>query len=142
MLAAVATELVGAREAFPAALVVTHVRLLPRVLPDVHLEVGELQVALGAARVEADKWFPLFFSLGHDCLSTDELRWLGHLLSDLRDDEGRLGRHGHVDGAGSVVLVRIGWDAVGHYLDRQCRGLGVVLHVGRVLHEDRVLVDW
>ena len=87
VLPAVSAELVGSREPLPAPLVVADVRLLPRVLPDVHLEVRQLQVALGAARVQTDKRLSLLFGLGHHSLCADEL-W--RLLSDLRDDEGWL----------------------------------------------------
>lgn len=64
VLAAVAPELVRAGEPLPASLMVTDIWLLTSVLPDVHLEVGELQVALGAARVEADKRLSLLIGLG------------------------------------------------------------------------------
>ena len=56
---AVATQLVGSREPLPAPLVVTDVRFLSGVLPDVHLQVRELQVALGAPRVETHEGFAL-----------------------------------------------------------------------------------
>lgn len=87
VLPAVSTQLVGAGEPLSAPLVVAHVRFLTRVLADVHLEMGELQVALGAAWVEANEGFSLLLGLGHDALSIDELR---ALLSQLRDDKGRL----------------------------------------------------
>ena len=90
VLAAVSTKLIRSGEPLPAPLVVTDVRLLPSVLADVHLQVGELQVALGAARIEAYKRLSLLLSLGHDGVCVDQLRWLRHLLSDMRDDESRL----------------------------------------------------
>ena len=63
VLPAVSTKLVRSREPLPATLVVTNIRFLARVLPDVHLEVGQLQVALGASRVEAHKRFSLLLGL-------------------------------------------------------------------------------
>ena len=46
-----------------------------------------------------------------------------------------------MDGAGSIVLVRVNWGAVGHDLDRESRRFGVVLLDVVVLHGDAVLVD-
>lgn len=121
MLPAVTTQLVRARKPLPTPLVITDVGLLPRVLPDVHLQMGQLQVALGASRIETDKWFSLLLCLGHDGLCADQLRRLGHLRSYLGDDEGRVAGHGHVDGVGSFVFVSISWSSVHprHDLDRQ-----------------------
>ena len=76
VLAAVSPELVGSREPLPAAVVLTHVGLLTGVLPYVHLEVRELQVALGAAGVQANERFPLLLGF----------RWCLPLLPSLRDD--------------------------------------------------------
>ena len=87
---AVSTKLVRSRESFAATLMVADIRFLPSVLTDVHLQVGKLQIAFGAAGIEAHKRLSLLLRFGHNGLSTDELRRLWHLLSDLWDDEGRL----------------------------------------------------
>lgn len=97
VLAAVSTELIRARKPLAAALVIADVGLLSRVLPDVHLQVGKLQVALGAAGVETDKGFPLFLGFRSGRLLSDEgpglvLDWLSHL----RDDKSRVRGHGHL----------------------------------------------
>jgi len=63
VLPAVPPQLVGAREPFAAPLMVTDIGLFSGVLPDVHLQVRELQVPLGASRVEADKRLPLLLRL-------------------------------------------------------------------------------
>ena len=124
---------------------IADIRLLPSVLPDVHLQMGQLQVALGTARVEAHKRLSLLLGFGHDGLCTDELRWLRHLLPDLGNDEGWLRRHGHVDRTGAVVLVRIDRTAVGHDLHGERRWLCVtvvLVHVGGGLDQATGLVDW
>lgn len=63
VLSTVSTKLVRARKPLPAALVIADIWLLPGVLPDVHLEVGQLQIALGAAGIEADEGLPLLLGL-------------------------------------------------------------------------------
>ena len=55
VLAAMATELVRSRKPFAAVVHFAGVRLLPSVLTDVHLEMGELHVAFGAPWVQADE---------------------------------------------------------------------------------------
>ena len=57
VLAGMASELVGSAEALSTALDLTGIGLLSSVLADVHLEVGELHVALGATRVQTHKGF-------------------------------------------------------------------------------------
>ena len=64
VLAAVSSELVRTRESLSTAIMLTDVGLFTGVLPNVHLEVRELEVSLGAAGVETDEWFPLLISLG------------------------------------------------------------------------------
>ena len=99
---------------------VTDVRLLSRVLPDVHLEVRELKVALGAAWVEAHKRLSLLLGLGvHLGLSGNHMT---RLVPDLRDDEGGMSRHCHLDGCSTFVHVSIGRDTgccVGNDLERK-----------------------
>ena len=128
MLPAVSAKLVRAREPLPTTLVITDIGLLPRVLPNVHLQVGQLQVALGASWIETDERFPLLLCLGHHGLCADQLGWLRHLRSYLRDDECRVTRHGHVDWVGSLVLVCVSWGTVhpGHNLNRQSSWSGEV----------------
>ena len=101
---------------------VADVRLFASVLPDVHLEVRQLKVALGAAGVEAHEWFSLLFGLSrrHLRLSCDHMTRL--LLPDLRDDEGRVSGHCHVDGSSTLVHVSVGWDtsgSIGYNLEGQ-----------------------
>ena len=134
VLAAVPPQLVRAGESLATALVLADVRLFAGVLPDVHLEVGQLEVALCASRVEADKWFSLLLCLGDGVLLTDERALLLHVRSDLRHDERRVGRHCHLSGRGTVVLKVVCWHAlkVGRNMlwgiaDRNCACL-----VGRV----------
>ena len=64
VLAAMSSQLVRARETLSTTFMLAHVRLFSGVLPDVHLEVRELEVSLSAARVQANEWLPLFISLG------------------------------------------------------------------------------
>ena len=64
VLAAVSPQLVRAGESLATALVLAHIGLFSGVLPDVHLEVGELEITLGAARVQADEWLSLLIVLG------------------------------------------------------------------------------
>ena len=129
---AVSSQLVGAGESLAATLVIADVRLLSRVLPDVHLQVRELEVALGAAGVETDKRLSLFlrFSSGR-LLSDERARLVLHWLSHLRDDEGRVRGHGHLHRGGALELVGIGGETrwVGHQLQRDGDGLvgGLVL---------------
>lgn len=106
MFSAVASQLVGPGEPLSAALVVTHVRFLTCVLPDVHLEVRKLQVPLGATRVQTHKWLPLFLGL-HGLLLTNQV---SSLLSDLWHDESWVGRHSHLDWRGTLVYMSIGWN--------------------------------
>lgn len=72
VLAAVSPELVRTRETLATAIVLTDIGLFTGVLPNVHLEVRELEVTLGAARVETDEWLPLLISLGVVSWSSDE----------------------------------------------------------------------
>ena len=72
VLPAVPPELVGPREPLATPLMVADVRLLSRVLPDVHLQVGQFQVPLGAAWVEADEGLPLLLGL-HVLLLTNQV---------------------------------------------------------------------
>lgn len=121
VLPAVSAKLVRARESLPTTLVIADVGLLPRVLPNVHLQVGQLQVALGASRIETDERFPLLLCLRHHCLCADQLGRLRHLRSYLGNDERWVAGHGHVDGVGSLVLVCVSWGTIhpGHDLNRQ-----------------------
>lgn len=80
VLAAVSSELVGAGEALAAALVLAHIGLFTSVLPDVHLEVRELEVTLGAAGIEADEWFTLLVVLGGGHGLADEAAVRGHAV--------------------------------------------------------------
>lgn len=102
---------------------VADVWLFTSVLPDVHLQVRKLQVALGAAGVEAHEWFSLLFGLscGHLRLASNHLSVL--LVPHLWNDESRVSRHSHLDGSGTLVHVSIGRDAscsVCDNLKRQC----------------------
>lgn len=114
---------------------IADVRLLPCVLADVHLEMGKLQVALGAAGVEADKGLSLLFGLGGVCLlpNQDVRLLLLHVLSWLGDYEGWVGRHGHLQWRSSLVPVSVSGDSVWESnVQRVCRGLGgrVGSHLG------------
>ena len=89
--------------------------------------MGELQVALGASRVETDERLSLLLGFSSGCLLSDEhprlvLDWLSHL----RNDEGRVGGHGHLPWRGSLEFVGIGWESsvVCHQLERDCDGFG------------------
>lgn len=104
VLAAVSTELVRSGEPLATPLMVTHIWLLSGVLSDVHLQVGELEVAFGAARVEADKWLPLLVNLWL-WRSNEAGGLLVHALGHLRQDEGRVSRHCHLDWSCSLVEV-------------------------------------
>ena len=111
VLTAMSSQLIGSREPFPAPVVIADVRLFPGVLSDVHLKVRELQVTLGATRVETDKWFSLLFCLGVHLWLT----WGHHvsgLVPYLGNDEGRVSRHSHLNRSGALVHVSIGWDAI------------------------------
>ena len=109
---AVPSQLVGPRKPLSAALVVADVRFLTSVLPDVHLEMRELQVAFGAAGVEADERLSLFFGFGGVCLLANQCTGLlVHGLSDLWDYEGGIRGHGHLERAHSIEIVRIGRNA-------------------------------
>ena len=57
VLAGMASELVGSTEALSTAFDFAGIGLLSSVLADVHLEVGELHVALGATRVQTHEGF-------------------------------------------------------------------------------------
>lgn len=72
---------------------VADVGFLARMLPDVHLKVRELQVSLGASRVQADEWLSLL--LGLCCLLLADQ--VAGLLSDLGHNESWVGRHCHLD---------------------------------------------
>ena len=69
---------------------ITDIWFFTGVLPDVHLEVRQLKVSLGAARVEAYKWFSLLFGLscGHLRLASNHLSVL--LMPHLWDDKSRV----------------------------------------------------
>lgn len=114
---------------------ITDIWFLSCVLSDVHLEMRELQVTLGAAWIEADKWLSLLLCLGvHLRLSGDHMTWL---VSDLWDDEGWMGRHCHVDWGSTFVHVSIGWDAscsVGNDLERKSHMLLLALYLLLLLH--------
>ena len=111
VLPAVTPQLVRPGEPLAAALVVADVGLLPRVLADVHLEVRELQVPLGAAGVEADEWLPLLLRLDVLLLS-DEAAGLC-VSAHLGQDKGGVAGHGHLEWGGTLVDVGI---------SRNCRG--------------------
>lgn len=103
VLPAMASQLVGPGEPLAATLVVASVWFLACVLPDVHLQVRELQISLGAPGVEAHKRLSLL--LGFDGLVLgNQGPWL---LSDLRHDESWVGRHGHLDGRRPFVNVSV-----------------------------------
>ena len=72
VLAAVSSELVRTRESLSTAIVLTDVGLFAGMLPDVHLEVRELEVSLGAAGIKTDEWFSLLIGLGVVSLRSDE----------------------------------------------------------------------
>lgn len=78
VLAAVAAELVGSRKPLAAVIYLTGIRLLPSVLADVHLQVGELHVALGASRIQADKGLATFI-----IPLSDLLKWHGDNLGNI-----------------------------------------------------------
>ena len=109
VLAAVSSQLIGSREPLSATVVIANVRLLAGVLSDVHLEVRQLEVSLGAARVETDEWLSLLFGLCvHLRLTGDHVTGL---VPYLRDDESGVSGHGHLDRGCSLVHVSVGWDA-------------------------------
>ena len=121
---------------------VTDIWLLPGVLPDVHLKVRQLEVALGAPWIETDKRFALLLRLGDAGLRVDELR---HMLTHLWDDERGVVRHGHLDGIASFVLVSIirGAAHVGHYLNWEGSRRCEVGMMGLLSDGCRAsLVDW
>ena len=100
---------------------ITDVRLLSCVLSDVHLQMRELQIALGATRIETDKWFSLLFCFGIDLrLSGNHMT---RLVPDLWDDEGWMCGHCHMDRSSTLIHVSIGWDAGGSIsndFERKC----------------------
>lgn len=116
VLSAVPAELVGARETLSAALVLADVWLLAGVLPDVHLEVGELEVALGATGVEADKGFPLLVGL---CGSDWGLR-LRVVRADVGSDGARREHEAWLSGGGYTEIKLTG-DCSGCRLLRHAR---------------------
>lgn len=68
---------------------IANIGFLSCVLSDVHLEMRELQVSLGAAWVETDERLSLLLCLGiHLRLSGDHMTLL--VSDSLRDDEGRM----------------------------------------------------
>ena len=107
VLAAVASELVRAGESLSAALVIADVGLLAGVFPNVHLQVGQLQVPLGAAGVETDKRLALLLGFGVLLLTNQVARLLS---ADLRHDEGGVTGHGHLDWRGTLVHMSISRD--------------------------------
>lgn len=134
MLAAVSSQLVRAGESLSTTLVIANVRLFSGMLPDVHLQVRQLQVALGATGIETHKWLALLLRFDRVLrLLTNEIaRLLRHVGSHVRNDKSRVGRHGHLDRSGTLELVGIGRHARELIRRRLC--VGVVAH-------DR-LVDW
>ena len=76
VLAAVTAKLVGSREPLSTVVHLTSIWLLTGVLANVHLQVGELHVAFGAPRVQADKGLAAFIIPLRDLLEwhRDNLR--------------------------------------------------------------------
>jgi hypothetical protein len=71
---------------------VTDIGFLACVLPDVHLQMRELKVPLGATRVQTNEWLSLLLRLDRLLLANQVTR----LLSDLWDDEGGWVGHSHL----------------------------------------------
>lgn len=128
VLAAVSSELVRSGESLSTPLVVADVWLFTSVLPDVHLEVRQLEIALGAAGVETHKWFSLLLCLGRShlwWLTSDHLSVL--LVPHLWNDESWVSRHGHLDGSSAFIHVSIGRDASRGVCDELKRKSNVLL---------------
>lgn len=69
--------------------------------------MGELQVSLGATRVQAHKRLPLFLGL-QVLLLTNKVSRL--LSADLRHDECWVCGHGHLQWGGALINVSISWE--------------------------------
>ncbi len=92
VLSAVSPELVRSGESLPTPLMVADVWFLPGMLPDVHLEMGQLQISLCAAWVEAHEGLSLFLGF-HVLLLTNQISGLPNLWYD----EGWVAGHGHLE---------------------------------------------
>ena len=141
---AVSSQLVRSREPLATPFVVADIGLLSSVLSDVHLEMREFQVALGAAGVETHERFPLLFRLRdrHLRLSGGE-HWAVLLMSNLGNDKGGVGGHGHLDGRGSLVHVSISGNtgcSIGHDLKRKCYVVLLLLALRLLRGSEMVMV--
>lgn len=113
VLSGVSSQLVWPWKSLSTSFMVTNIWFLTSVLPDVHLQMWQFHVPLGAAWVQANKWLATFlFAIGR-------AHWL-----HLGYNEGWVSRHSHLYGGGSLILVGISRNtSIGKVFDRVCLGI-------------------
>lgn len=109
VLAAVPAELVRSWEALSTSLMITDIWFLPSMFPDMHLEVGELQVALGAARVQANKRLPLLIGLSNRRHSWGHEGTMRSHATGWNDEGILVCGHGEMDRGCHIKLVWFRW---------------------------------